>query len=241
MIDPKFTIETDLSRDSLIEKLKAYEPWRIGISFSNGVNTGDLKTMQPFSDIPLNKLKMIARHCGEDWLENRRVLDVGSNIGYNSLTLTRDFKCAVTGLEYNARNIEKAYMIADLCSVDVDFVQGDAGKYCQPEEFDLILHLGTLYHLPDPVGALKCSAMSLKPGGRIYIESAVYHGKDVYACRYMHGFGGDFTNYWALSPKVIAEILERYGLSNVEKIRDFKSKYYGGTGMSRALFCAHKA
>ncbi len=40
-----------------------------------------------------------------------------------------------------------------------------------------------LYHPPDPVGALICSAMNLKSGGQIYIESAVYEGKDDYACR----------------------------------------------------------
>ncbi len=240
MINPEFHIKTETPRDILIQQLTKHEPWRIGVSFSNGVNTADLKIMQPFSKIPLNKLRMIAEHGGEDALMNKRVLDIGSNIGYNAIILSRDFGCNVTGLEYDLRNIEKAEMIADMCGVSVDFILGDAGTYCQPDEFDLILHLGTLYHLPDPVGALKCSAMSLKSGGQIYIESAVYEGEDDYACRFIHGYGNDYTNYWALSPKVISEILEQYGLTKVTKFRKVAIKAYQGTGMSRAFFYAEK-
>lgn len=240
MINPKFHIETDISQDTLIEQLKNHQPWRIGVSFSNGVNTADLETIEPFSDIPLNKLKWVVEHGGEASFMNKRVLDIGSNIGYNAIILSRDFGCNVTGLEYDPRNIEKAEMIAELCGESVDFVQGDAGTYCQPDEFDVILHLGTLYHLADPVGALKCSAMSLKSGGQIYIESAVYDGKDEYACRFIHGYGNDYTNYWALSPKVISEILQNNGFSNVKQIRNVTIKSYQGTGMSRALFYAEK-
>ncbi len=240
MINPKLEIQTDLSEQDLLNKLKTLEPWRVGIAFSNGVNTADLKTIEPFSDIPLNKLMWIAEYAGETALTKKRVLDIGSNIGYNAITLSRDFECEVTGLEFDRRNIEKAEMIADMCGVDVDFLQGDAGIYTNPGEYDVILHLGTLYHLPDPVGALKCSAINLKSGGQIYIESAVYEVEDEHACRFIHGFGNDFTNYWALSPTVITEILEQYGFCRVRKIRDVTIKSYEGTGMSRALFCADK-
>ncbi len=240
MIEPKFNIDTQLSQEALLEKLKVYEPWRIGIGFSNGVNTSDLETMQPFSDVPLAKLKMIAEYGGEEQLTNKRVLDIGSNIGYNSIKLTRDYGCNVTGLEFDPKNIEKANLIADLCGVDVEFQQGDAGTYLAEDEFDLILHLGTLYHLPDPIGALKCSAQSLKSGGRLYIETAIYNGEDEYACRYVYGYGNDYTNFWALSPKVITEILEYHGMKSVVKFKDIVIKLYEGTGMSRALFCAEK-
>ena len=240
MINPKFYIETELSQQALLNKLKLHEPWRMGISFSNGVNTADLRTIEPFSDMPLNKLKWIAEHGGENALKDKRVLDIGSNIGYNAIILSRDFGCKVTGLEFDLRNIEKAKMIADLCGAEVEFLQGDAGSFSQPGEYDVILHLGTLYHLADPVAALKCSATNLKAGGLIYIESAIYEADDEYACRFIHGYGNDYTNYWALSSKVISEILERYGFSKVEKIRDVNIKSYQGTGMSRALFFAEK-
>lgn len=212
----------------------------MGISFSNGVNTSDLNTIQPFNDMPLNKLRMIAEHFGEERLHALRVLDVGSNCGYNSIILTRDFNCRVTGIEYNSINNDKARFLAELCGVMPEFIQADAGSYQADNEFDLILHLGTLYHLPDPVNALKCAAKSLKPGGRIYIETAVYNGDNPNLCRFLHGFGGDYSNYWALSPQVIEEILTRHGMIHVGKIMDFEIAQYEGTGMSRAFFSADK-
>ena len=165
---------------------------------------------------------------------------MGSNIGYNSITLAQQYGCSVTGLEYNPRNIEKAEMLAGLSSVKLDFVQGDAVTYVQKDEYDLVLHLGTLYHLPDPVLALKNTALCLKKGGKLYIESAVYQNDDSYACRFLHGFGGDRTNYWALSPFVIEQILVEAGMKNFELLHDIQIRAYEGTGMSRAVFYAEK-
>jgi SAM-dependent methyltransferase len=240
MIEPNFFIETTMSAAELSSELKKHEPWRIGISFSNGVSTKDFETMEPFSDIPLQKLKMIMEHGGESWFHNKTVLDVGSNIGYNSITLANRFNCEVVGLEVSPVNIERAELIASWCNAKVKFILDSAVTFSRPDTFDLILHLGTLYHLPDPVLALKNAAKNLKSGGRIYIESAVYHGEDENACRFIHGFGGDKTNYWALSPSVIRAILEDNGLSEVTQIKDIKIKPYEGTGMTRGLFYAVK-
>ncbi|MEP0315532.1 class I SAM-dependent methyltransferase [Hyphomonas sp.] len=240
MINPKLHIETDLSKVDLEKTLKNFEPWRIGITFSNGLSTADFRTIQPFSDIPLNKLRLIGEHMGEDNLRGLRALDIGSNIGYNTIALTRDFGCKVTGLDFNPGNVEKARWLAGICDVDAEFEVGDANTYCKPGEFDLILHLGTLYHLADPVGGLRCAAQSLKPGGQIYVETTTYESGDEYACRYIHGYKGDYTNFWALSEKVVSEILERYGVPDATMIRKFGMKYFEGTGMARAIFCGKK-
>jgi SAM-dependent methyltransferase len=242
MIEPAFFVETQMSTDELSAELTKYEPWRIGISFSNGLNTKDFKTMEPFSDVPLQKLKMIMEHGGEEWFHNKQVLDIGSNIGYNSITLANRFGCTAYGLEVNPANIEKAELIAGWCDADADveFILGDAVTYSKPDSYDLILHLGTLYHLPDPVLALKNAAQNLKRGGKLYIESAIYNGDEDNACLFIHGLGGDKTNYWALSPKVIETILTDNGMSEVSQIRDVKIKLYEGTRMSRGIFYAEK-
>ena len=240
MINPHFFIETSKSVDDLTFELKKYEPWRIGISFSNGLNTKDFETIEPFAYVPLQKLKMIMEHGGEDWFHNKRVLDIGSNIGYNSITLANLYGCKVTGLEVSQPNIDRAELIAGWCDADVEFIKGDAVIYSEPEQYDLILHLGTLYHLPDPVMALKNSAHNLKNGGKLYIESAIYNGDEDEACLFIHGMGGDKTNYWALSPNVIETILSDNGLVNIQQIKDIRIKLYEETRMSRGLFYAEK-
>jgi hypothetical protein len=74
----------------------------------------------------------------------------------------------------------------------------------------------------------------------LYIESAIYNGDEDNACLFIHGLGGDKTNYWALSPKVIETILTDNGMSEVSQIRDVKIKLYEGTRMSRGIFYAEK-
>ena len=52
--------------------------------------------------------------------------------------------------------------------------------------------------------------------------------------------GGDKTNYWALSPKVIETILSDNGLVNIQQIKDIRIKLYEETRMSRGIFYAEK-
>ena len=85
MIEPHFHVETDLTKKELEPQLRAFEPWRMGITFSNGLDTSEFETLQPFSNVPLNKLRLISNHSGKEALTNKRVLDVGANIGYFSL------------------------------------------------------------------------------------------------------------------------------------------------------------
>ncbi len=147
---PQFHIDTKISRQELSEQLRKHEPWRIGIYLSNGLKTRDFETMEPFSDTPLQKLRMIMQHGGEEWFYGRRVLDVGSNIGYNSITLAKLYHCQVTGLEVNEANVKKSELIAGWCEADLSFIKGDAVTYSNVEAYDLILHLGTLYASPGP-------------------------------------------------------------------------------------------
>ncbi|MEM8500474.1 MAG: class I SAM-dependent methyltransferase [Pseudomonadota bacterium] len=242
MLSKEFHIDTTATKEELRKVLEEYQPWRMGVSFSNGLNTKDFNRMEPFSDIPLNKLLMISQHCGEDWLYNKRVLDIGSNIGYNSITLAQQFGCSVTGLEFNPGNIEKAKMLAGLsgADLDIDFVEGDAVTFVRHNEYDLILHLGTLYHLADPVNGIFNTAASLKSGGKLYIETSVYHSDDPNACRFIYGLGGDTTNFWALSPFVVEQLVTQGGLKNFEMVRDIKIKLFEGLNMSRAIFAAEK-
>ena len=52
------------------------------------------------------------------------------------------------------------------------FLQDDAETFRDPEGFDLIIHFGTLYHLPDPVLALQTTLANLRPGGLLLLAAA---------------------------------------------------------------------
>jgi tRNA (mo5U34)-methyltransferase len=63
--------------------------------------------------------------------------------------------------------------------------------------FDVVLFYGVLYHLKDPVEALRKVCNKVKPGGFALIETA-YHKSDSKEClwEYAPGHNSDDTNYW---------------------------------------------
>lgn len=239
MIEREFRVETTLDARAVEDRLRPLAPWRVKVAFSNGFDTGRLETMEPWNREPLGKLAMILEHAGEAVFKDARVLDIGCNAGYNTITLMQKFGCDVVGIDNNRRNLEKLNALAGIAGVAPNASVRDAHDY-DFDPFDVILHLGTLYHLQDPIAAMRAAARNLKPGGRLYLETVVYDGDDPLACKFIYGFGGDHTNFWALSEDTIGLILKDAGLSQVETVRVVQIKRYEGTGLNRTLFCARK-
>jgi len=221
------------------QRLQPLEPWRVNVSFSNGFDTGQLETMEPWNRAPLGKLAMIIGHSGEDAFKGARVLDIGCNAGYNVITLMQKYGCDVVGIDNNRKNLQKLTALAEIADVTPSASIHDAHDY-DFDPFDVILHLGTLYHLQDPVAAMRAAARNLRAGGRLYLETVVYVSDDPMACKFIYMLGGDHTNFWGLSEAAIKLILTDAGLSQVETVRVVNIKSYEGTGLNRTLFCAYK-
>ncbi|MEM7670771.1 MAG: hypothetical protein AAF317_16835 [Pseudomonadota bacterium] len=66
MLTPDFTIETDRSREEVADEMRKLEPWRVHVRFSNGFETTELETIQPWTPDPLNKLLIMMEHSGEE-------------------------------------------------------------------------------------------------------------------------------------------------------------------------------
>src|SRR5262249_43821504 len=91
-------------------------------------------------------------------LRGKRVLDIACNSGFWSI------QCALLGAEvvgFDARDvlIEQANLLKSIVGLDnVSFRQLDFWSM-SPESlggvFDIVLNLGILYHLPDPLEALR--------------------------------------------------------------------------------------
>jgi SAM-dependent methyltransferase len=204
-------IDTDFDADELRRRLKSWEPWSGRIEFSNGVSTAEFGRRVPFADNLIGKLKLIEREVALEQFAGQRALDVGCSSGHNSIAMA-GYGARVTGIDYNSRHIAVARFLATVAGVDAEFEQADAEEFVREGEFALILHLGTLYHLPNPVRALSTAAANLTSGGTLVIETQVYDlPDDPNACAFLHDVNNDPTNWWALSPAVISRILERQG------------------------------
>jgi len=204
----------------LQEKLRLWEPWSHRLDFDNGVSTLNCARLTLFSESPLRKFRdaALAIHLGE--LAGGRLLDIGCNAGYNSIHAALEYQFSAIGVDIVPRHIEAARFLAELARVSCEFELASAETFSRPCEFDVILHFGTLYHLPNPLLSLQRSFENLKVGGYIALETQVYdHPQDPNICYFMYGQNNDTTNFWALSTPVLNKNLELIGFTEIQEIK----------------------
>ncbi len=234
------SLTTDLSPEALTEKLRAYEPWGHRFDFSNGVSTKDLVKRTPFSDTTLLKIKTIERSLPFDDVRGGNVLDIGCNSGHNSIYLASKFAMQPTGIDVSPRHIEVSNLLSEAAGIDGTYELGNAETYCREEHFDVVLHLGTLYHLANPLLSLQTTFKNLKKGGYLALETQVYdHPKDKNICYFMHMHNNDSTNYWALSTPVLKQCLQLIGFHDIQELLKVSPKILE-KHMSRIILVARK-
>ncbi len=92
-----------------------------------------------------------------------RVLDLASHQGFFSVKMAQLGFGEVIGIDARASHVEDSSMIAELYGLDqVSFRQADIHSLDAQSlgQFDVVLMLGLLYHLENPIGALRtCRAL----------------------------------------------------------------------------------
>jgi SAM-dependent methyltransferase len=235
------TLQTSLSHEELCDRLKNWEPWSIRVDFSNGVSTKGFKRRTPFNEHPLNKFNVVEAAIPFAELSGGRMLDLGCNAGYNSINAAIKYGVFCTGVDIVPRHIEISRFFSELAGVDAQFHIGDAETFSRPEEFDLVLHFGTLYHLPNPVLSLQTAFDNLRPGGYFALETQVYdHPEDSNICYFMHMQNNDPSNFWALSTSVLTKCLELVGFSEIRQLLSVVPAKGLAQYMSRLIMVARK-
>ena len=138
---------------------------------------------------------------------------------------------------------EAARFLAALAGVSCEFELASAETFSHPGEFDVVLHFGTLYHLPNPLLSLWRSFENLKLGGYLALETQVYdHPQDSSICYFMYGQNNDETNFWALSTPVLKKNLELIGFTDVQEVRKVAlANTSERQHMARIIVVAHKS
>jgi SAM-dependent methyltransferase len=103
-------------------------------------------------------------HAPED-LAGRTVLDVGTGSGRHAA------QAAAAGARVVAVDLGDSIDVARRnLPPDVLTVQADAEDLpFEPGNFDIVMSIGVLHHLPDPARALRAIARFAKPGGHVHI------------------------------------------------------------------------
>ena len=241
-MDKQFLVlQTALSPEELRDRLKKWEPWSIRVDFSNGVSTKDFNRRTPFSEHPLSKFKVVEGVIPFRYLSGRSMLDVGCNAGYNTINAAAKYGLSCTGIDVVPRHVEVSRFFSELADVDAEFLISSAETFTRPAAFDVVLHLGTLYHLPNPLLSLKNTFDNLRPGGYLALETQVYdHPDDPNICYFMHMQNNDKTNFWALSTSVLTKFLELVGFRDIRQLLKVVPAQGLAEHMSRIVLVARK-
>ncbi|MEO8439050.1 MAG: methyltransferase domain-containing protein [Spartobacteria bacterium] len=235
------TLQTELSPEELRGRLQQWEPWSIRVDFSNGISTKDFKRRVPFSEHPLSKFGVVEKEIPFAALPGGRMLDIGCNAGYNSVNAAATYGLSCTGIDVVPRHVEVSRFFAELAGVDAQFHAGSAEIFSRPQEYDVVLHFGTLYHLPNPLLSLRLTFENLRPGGYLALETQVYdHPHDPNICYFMHMQNNDQTNFWALSTDVLTKCLELQGFREVRQLLKVVPAQGLAEHMSRVILVARK-
>lgn len=173
----------------LKERLGQGAPWFYRYVFSNGVETdGPDPTTQAVHDARAHLIfPLLDRIVGERWGASECV-DLACHEGWFAMQLAARGAAAVRGVDIREEHVDKANLIKDVAGLtNVTFEQRDLYGLNPAElgTFDVTLFLGLLYHLDNPVGALRI-VRSLTRGVCV-IETQVSRPADPLQCLWGSG------------------------------------------------------
>jgi len=165
-----------------------------------------------------------------DNLNGLRALDVGSCDGFFSRELHKR-GADVISLDYKTKNFSGFSIMEKLYGKPMKHLNINISDIRNHNlgTFDIILCLGVLYHLPDPVRCL----WDLRQicCGELWIETYIEDfeiNKPVARYYKYNSLSNDITNFWAPNMECANDILEDTGFEVI------KSKSFGDRGLFRA-------
>jgi tRNA (mo5U34)-methyltransferase len=141
-----------------------------------------------------------------------RVLDLGTRDGFFAFELERR-GAEVVAIDYVAATESGFALAAELLGSRVTYLQRNLYELDAAElgTFDIVLFLGLLYHLPDPLGALRVVRNLTRQ--RMLLETLVldFGGEmdELPMMRFFAGssWAGDPTNYWGPNVRCVEDML----------------------------------
>jgi tRNA (mo5U34)-methyltransferase len=133
--------------------------WMYEFDLGDGVRTPLLD--EELRSIHQTREQMILSSIREvfpESLSGRKALDVACNEGYFSQMLYH-LGATVRAIDIRSENIERARIVQSLCGLDTGRLAFEVEDFLENRDpegtYDLTLFLGLLYHLENPMGALR--------------------------------------------------------------------------------------
>jgi 2-polyprenyl-3-methyl-5-hydroxy-6-metoxy-1,4-benzoquinol methylase len=161
---PEFVREPSRQADFPSEKLRAtvesLAPWSVAWPLHDGTAT---QPESPFVRTNIENLLFrrdlvtgtIAQLLGARIAE-KSVLDIGCNSGFFSLDLAERGAQHVDGVDLRAQNVKQAQFLSEYYGVpNAEFAVVDIEDFSAGQQWDIVLNLGVLYHMTEPLSLLR--------------------------------------------------------------------------------------
>ena len=232
------------SKDEVLKKIGSVKHWYHRIEVYPGILTPGINDCQTTL-----KLMKIPSDC-----RGMKVLDIGARDGFFSFEFEKR-GALVTAIDYVGKKDTGFAVAAEILDSKVDFRQDNIFNISREKygTYDIVLCLGLLYHLRDPMAALDicrsvCTnefyletqiideAFLKNDGNLVSIKSIAPILKDIPVMQFYPGnsLNNDYSNYWAPNFICMEKMLIECGFTPVDKINRgtraiFKSRIYDDT------------
>jgi tRNA (mo5U34)-methyltransferase len=144
------TSSSRFSRDEIQQRVRSLGEWFHNIDL-HGVHTAPDHFL---GDFPSLKWRKILPALPGD-LTGKTVLDIGCNGGFHAIQMKKRGAARVLGIDFDDYYLDQARFAADVLDADVEFRRMSVYDVAQlGERFDIVLFMGTFYHLRHPLLAL---------------------------------------------------------------------------------------
>jgi tRNA (mo5U34)-methyltransferase len=216
------------------ELVESYNGWWHSIDFGDGVISKGEKGHPNGREAIINT---------ESWLDgivfkDNRVLDIGAWDGYYSFYAERQGAKEVVAIDgsiwrqdFSYRRSKKGFDIAKtiLNSKVKDYIENIEDM--TPEKygtFDIILFLGVLYHLQNPMLAIKNINDLLNKTGKIVIETTTRNNdldKPVMEFHHKNSLNNDNSNWWSPNILCIEQMFNGFGKYIINQYKFNRAKH----------------
>ncbi len=152
----------EMTADDLRVRLAALGPWYVPFLLGDGVNTMEFTDdfgSAIFADDNAQRMQFRTALIGETLellfgaeLPEMSVLDIGCNSGWFSFDLADRGARSVDGVDLREHNVAQARFLAEYFGLgNTRFDVADATSLDETRQWDVVLNLGVLYHVTDPL------------------------------------------------------------------------------------------
>lgn len=202
---------TDDERTALREQLMVFHPWRKGPFELFGIKIDT----EWRSDWKWDRVRQAVD------LRDRMVLDVGCGNGYFGWRMLAAGAKLVAGLDPFLLYVMQHELLKKYFGADHPNFVLPVGDDCLPSRlhaFDVTFSMGVMYHRPGPIEHLQALHRSLKPGGRLILETLVVDSGEL-SVLVPDGRYAKMRNVWFLPSLSMLKLwLKRTGFRDAETV-----------------------